>query len=150
MAREVQRLTTFSHLRLTTRPHRVNPPASYLCRDATPEEERHQKELSGIHFQTRVHFYANESAVLAIKSDSTNYPAGSILIKEKLGPKEEVTSIAGMIKRTPGYNANHGDWEYFYFEKSGKLSAGKIESCIRCHQAAKSSDRVFSLSDFLE
>ena len=48
-----------------------------------------------------------------------------------------------MVKRAPGYDPEHGDWEYFYFEDPAKIEQGKIQSCVRCHAGAKATDHVF-------
>ena len=49
----------------------------------------------------------------------------------------------GMIKRAPGYDPEHGDWEYFFFEDIAKIEHGKIASCVNCHHGAKDKDHVF-------
>jgi len=48
-----------------------------------------------------------------------------------------------MIKRRPGYDPAHGDWEYFYFEDANKVESGKMNSCIQCHSGAADKDYVF-------
>jgi hypothetical protein len=48
-----------------------------------------------------------------------------------------------MVKRSSGYDAKHGDWEYFYFENPAKIESGRISSCVQCHDSAKKQDYVF-------
>ena len=51
--------------------------------------------------------------------------------------------VGGMVKRSPGYDPEHGDWEYFYFEGKGEPQGGRIASCVQCHDSVKSKDHVF-------
>lgn len=50
-----------------------------------------------------------------------------------------------MIKREPGYDPQHGDWEYLYVvqKPEKKVTRGRLESCIKCHWQAKDRDYVF-------
>ncbi|MDB6068335.1 MAG: hypothetical protein JWR26_4543 [Pedosphaera sp.] len=51
--------------------------------------------------------------------------------------------VGGMVKRAPGYDPAHGDWEYFYFDDAAKIQSGRIASCVGCHETAKGKDYVF-------
>ena len=51
--------------------------------------------------------------------------------------------VGGMIKRAPGYDPAHGDWEYFYFEKPEKIERGRIATCVKCHAYAHTTDHVY-------
>jgi hypothetical protein len=56
-----------------------------------------------------------------------------------------VTAVAGLIKHPPGYNAKTDDWEFFYFEKDGKMERGvegALSACADCHHGAVT-DYVF-------
>ena len=50
-----------------------------------------------------------------------------------------------MIKREPGYDPGHGDWEYadVRLEPEKKVARGKIASCIACHDGKKNDDYLF-------
>jgi len=73
---------------------------------------------------------------------------GSIIIIEKHpdangdNPPQAYTM---MIKREPGYDPGHGDWEYadVRLEPEKKVSRGKIASCIACHDGKKNDDYLF-------
>lgn len=96
---------------------------------------------------------------LAAKSfPSSEYPIGGVIVKEKRvgffsDPEHEdelnsygsdqFDGVGGMIKREPGFDPEHGDWEYFYFEDASKITRGKIQSCIECHAMARETDFVF-------
>ncbi len=47
------------------------------------------------------------------------------------------------MKRSAGYDPEHGDWEYFYFEDRKKIESGPIASCIQCRSSAQAHDYVF-------
>jgi len=51
--------------------------------------------------------------------------------------------VGGMIKRALGYDPEHGDWEYFFYEDPAKIDSGKLGNCIDCHQNASARDYVF-------
>jgi hypothetical protein len=110
--------------------------------------------VSGPHAQTAISIFMNEVAAEAFGKPNTTYPVGSVIVKEKkaLGylsstqPGEKAKAndgVGGMIKRPPGYDAAHGDWEYFYFEDANKVESGKMNSCIQCHRGAAGTDYVF-------
>lgn len=97
------------------------------------------------------------------------YPVGTAILKEKLqpvaapnqppanpapsannkangppAPQYTTELFTGMLKREAGYNPAGGDWEYFVISGDANklLARGKIDSCIDCHQAYKSTDYV--------
>lgn len=51
--------------------------------------------------------------------------------------------VGGMVKRSSGYDPNHGDWEYFFIDDVAKIESGRIAACRNCHDTAKASDHVF-------
>jgi hypothetical protein len=75
-------------------------------------------------------------------------PVGAIVVKEKhhdpvvTGPPVE---FGAMIKREPGYDPAHGDWEYLFvaMKPEKTVARGKLESCIDCHSNAKDKDYLF-------
>ena len=96
----------------------------------------------------------NDAASATFGRPNTIYPVGSIIVKEKKAsayrsatqPQRWTAAndgVGGMIKRPPGYDPTHGDWEYFYFEDASKIEHGKMTSCIQCHSGASSKDYVF-------
>ena len=95
----------------------------------------------------------NKSAAEAFGTNATVFPVGAVVVKQKsiLGYRdtngawirEADTGVGGMVKRNPGYDPTHGDWEYFYFQDPKKIESGHIPSCIQCHESARDKDRVF-------
>jgi hypothetical protein len=49
-----------------------------------------------------------------------------------------------MIKRAKGYDPANGDWEYFFHDKAGKFTSGKLATCANCHNTAVQ-DHTFSV-----
>ncbi len=96
----------------------------------------------------------NELAENAFRRRSSAYPVGSVVVKEKTalgymseGNEQTMTrphdGVGGMVKRPPGFDAAHGDWEYFYFEEPSRIESGRISSCVQCHGGASARDHVF-------
>lgn len=137
---------------MTPEPVSVNPEFAMLCIGASKELVDTARIEHGPHANCTVKIYMNESAVAAFQQN-TRYPVGSVVIKEKerfgywTKDRQELqgtgNGVGGMIKRAPGFDSQHGDWEYFYFEDIQHIESGKMESCIRCHSKAANSDFVF-------
>jgi hypothetical protein len=131
----------------------VDPGLAMLCRGARQVEVEAARKVSGPHAHTAVNIFMNSVATDAFGKANATYPVGSIIVKEKkaLGywsatqPSEMAKAndgVGGMIKRPPGYDPTHGDWEYFYFEEANQIESGKIDACIQCHSGA-AKDYVF-------
>jgi hypothetical protein len=95
----------------------------------------------------------NELAAEAFAAKVAPYPVGAVIVKEKhflsyrgadgKTVNQPVSGVGGMVKRASGYDAQDGDWEYFYFEDAAKIEHGPIESCANCHASTKTVDHVF-------
>ena len=132
-------------VRLTERPHPVAPLTAALCTIPSQAVVEREKLLTGPHYQTSVHLYASPAALPTIKNRTAPFPVGAVIVKEKLTSDGKVSGVGGMIKRQPGYDAANGDWEYFYYGGPGEFSSGRLEGCVACHRAAKSTDHVYSV-----
>jgi hypothetical protein len=108
----------------------------------------------GPHAFCSVNIYMNEVAATAFEQSASPYPVNSVIVKEKWASADSPDHIhlqgsnlpdgvGGMIKRPPGYDPDHGDWEYFNFENPNKIESGRISSCVQCHQSAEKTDHVF-------
>ncbi len=136
---------------VTNEPVLVSAQFAALCAPAYDPEADLKK--FGPHAQTAVRIFMNDSAAGAFRAASGNYPVGSVVVKEKQSrapvaglskdPNQSTDAVGGMIKRAPGYDPAHGDWEYFYFTSGGKIESGRIESCVNCHAAAAKKGYVF-------
>jgi hypothetical protein len=131
--------------RLTKQPRRVQPSIATLCTTPTAQAIEAVKNATGLHHEALVHIYANALATEArtTKADSFAFPAGAVIIKEKLGLDDAVIAVGGMRKRSAGFDPANGDWEYFYATRLGAFSIGKLANCTACHSRAKETDYVF-------
>jgi len=138
----------------------VNPELAMLCRGASQADVERARKMQGPHAHTRIRVFMSTGAAEAFKlrqkdepPSAAAYPVGSIVVKEKKGESYFVgrgtersktdDGVGGMIKRERGYDPEHGDWEYFYFEDPAKVESGRIVSCVACHAGAAATDYVF-------
>ncbi len=125
------------------------PIDSALWADCRPMSEVMigSRKKFGPHAEFFAVFFMNPPAANNFKSGDPPYPPGSVIVKEKQSSyfDDEMSGpgMAGMIKREPGYDPNHGDWEYFFVDDDTPLAQGKLPSCIDCHQRVADRDYVF-------
>jgi hypothetical protein len=135
---------------LTAEPLRVDRSVFLRCDLPRPEELK-VRQARGPHFLPAVKFIADAAATEAIQADPQGtmkkpLPVGATIVKEKYWNETgKPTAWTAMIKREPGYDAEHGDWEYLYVELGDKseVTRGKIKSCVQCHSIAKEKDYLF-------
>lgn len=158
----------YKYLRkMTPVPARVDGRLSSQCAPVTKAQVDGVRKAFGPHAFAYVNIYMNRDALDAFAAGS-HYPPGSIIIKEKIAdtpagfvhdsraasaPAKSAASrpasapaargVGGMIKQRKGYDPEHGDWEYFYFEDINNITKGKIENCIQCHKNTAETDYVF-------
>jgi hypothetical protein len=132
--------------RLTKKPHYVSPGIAFSCAGPTKEELQKETARTGPHFDTMVHLYVNPAAADSITAKEAEFPAGSVIVKEKIDFNKKITGIGGMIKRAKGYDPANGDWEFFYYMPGGEFFTGKLANCIDCHNSG-TRDHVFSVWD---
>ena len=124
--------------RLTAKPKSISAEMAGMC-TTIPADKKF-----GPHSRHYVHQYRNELALTA-KGD---FPAGSVLVKEKLSPKGSpdgplaVAFATGMIKQPKGTSPKSGDWLFFEVVE-GTVATAKMEGCAGCHSSAKR-DYVFT------
>lgn len=84
------------------------------------------------------------------------YAPGTVIVKENFQDHEHApgraASVTAMIKRLPGYDPEHGDWEYLEFSAAGILTlAGSSRRpevnvrCVQCHANVAERDYVFAI-----
>ncbi len=129
-------------------------------------EEDKEQVRAGPHIDTVFNLYVNALAENTVTQKSPTFPTSAIVVLEELesrahslqlwdreeepiaGPNRP--QIYGMIKRTPGFDPQNGNWEYFYagtleFAETGGFAKGRLEGCIACHAKAKDADYVFKV-----
>ena len=94
----------------------------------------------------RINIFLNPTAEQHTPNLAGSFAKGSIIVKEKLDTNGVVTAVGGMIKRGSDFDPANNNWEYFYAEKTGGITTGRLASCIACHSNAKASDYVFSVT----
>jgi hypothetical protein len=99
---------------------------------------------AGVHFNVYVNS-TGQKAMLGEKSPA--FPAGSVIVKEKLASKESTNPqlLTVMIKHEKGYNERSGDWEYMVTDGTGAKVEGRgmMENCQACHVGQKKTDYLF-------
>ncbi len=130
----------------------VNPELAMLCRGATKGEVDAARVRFGPHANTGILIFMNDQAATAFRTNASHFPVGAVVVKQKTvhgyigkSGKQIVgdNGVGGMVKRSPGFDPKHGDWEYFYFEDPKKIQSGRIATCVQCHASAREQDYVF-------
>ncbi len=126
-------------------PHRVESWLARLCRSATLEEMRVEKENP--HTDKFVTVYVNPVGQRAMFDPVVKqFPVGTVIVKEKLTTSKSTKPelLTAMVKRAKGFNKGNGDWEYMVLDGAGsKIQArGKLAKCQSCHTAWKPTDFV--------
>ena len=102
------------------------------------------QKTHGPHGSRWVRVYANRSAASAMRErDLTDFPVGSIIVKEKLLKPTDSSpeGVAFMIKHGKGAFTESGGWEFVYYPLPGKTGAYK--GCVTCHRVGAKRDYVF-------
>ncbi len=136
--------------KVTEKPFPIALQFYYFCRAPSPEQIQQQKDLEklhGPHAKASIIVRVNPIGLAQFKAGQP-VPVGTMVVKEKYpdySPDATPAAVAAMIKHEPGYDPEHGDWEYAYeqFSPEHKMSRGKIESCIECHKGTRSTDYLF-------
>jgi hypothetical protein len=142
-----------NYQQITKRAVFVNPELAMLCRGVSKAEVDAARVKFGPHANTGILIYMNRLAADSFATNAISFPVGAVIVKQKTihGHMDKVgkrvreadTGVGGRVKRAVGYDPQHGDWEYFYFEEAGKIEQGRISTCVQCHSAAKDKDYVF-------
>ena len=99
----------------------------------------------GPHGERTILVRTNPEAIDSVQERHAPLPVGTVVVKEKHasetadGPPNE---YGAMVQREPGYDPEHGDWEYVYVTRKPVLmiTRGKLASCIDCHAKARDKD----------
>ncbi|HBB94139.1 MAG TPA: hypothetical protein DC054_02000 [Blastocatellia bacterium] len=106
------------------------------------------KAISTPHADKFVRVYVNDVGLAPmLEAKSPQFPAGTIIVKEKLPNKTSNTPefFTIMVKRETAYDPDNGDWQYLIMEPDmAKLEKpSDVENCQSCHATwAKTSDFV--------
>jgi Cytochrome P460 len=129
--------------RLNAEPRNVGASLAMLCRLPSDDEQAFMESQHGSYYMND---YVNEIGLVAMTEESYPvFPAGTVIVKEKLGDALNTTpdALGIMIKHEAGYNASTGDWEYFYWEAPNTLLPDENNYCANCHLEAALTDSVY-------
>jgi len=81
---------------------------------------------------------ANPIGAAAYLAEANPLPVGSIVIKEEYNNADcsddaKLVRWAAMLKRSPGFDAEHGDWHWQWVNRNRTVAADGKASCIACH-----------------
>jgi len=132
---------------VTKDPIRISKEAFELCRPRS-DAFTAERKARGPHFAPAVKLFANDIALKQLRTEETYaMPVGATIVKEKWWNEAEKSpyAYAAMIKREPGYDPKHGNWEYVYVPISEEkpVERGLLKSCIDCHATAEKRDFLF-------
>jgi hypothetical protein len=130
----------------TAEPINVSAEIFSLCRSPTLAENAFVDTEHGQHMLMD---WLNPGARAGFEALGTrDFAPGSAIVKEKLDyrPNAEplLVAIGIMLKHEPGFDPEHGDWEFGYWEEEPGLIDGPDQSayCADCH-ASSPTDFVF-------
>jgi hypothetical protein len=133
---------------LSAQPFDVSVEILALCRAPTASEQAFvESEHSGF----ALRHWANPEAFPGVDDEAvTSFIEGSALVKQKIGYRAGdglpvVLALGIMVKRSPGFNASTGDWEFAYYtETDGILADPETQAaCGPCHASPRAKDFVF-------
>lgn len=126
---------------------KVNDEPAIMHREAAAKCASARDAQNGPHARFYLSVYVNDIGRKVIADVKPKFPVGTLLVKEKLRlPTSRTPELrTAMYKHEPGYDPDHGDWEYFVItgEDLQVTARGKLENCRDCHLAKKDTDYVF-------
>jgi hypothetical protein len=88
--------------------------------------------------------YVNQVAIDSIKAKKGKFADSAMIVQDNFGKDKKLKFIDVMYK-VKGFNPQGGDWFWAQFKPSGKVDQeGKIDECIKCHDAQKTNDYVYT------
>jgi len=77
------------------------------------------------------------------------YPAGTIVVKASTRPERDFIGLIAIMRKRPGFDPAHGDWEFVEYTRSGARQpfnrVAGADDCWDCHANATDRDWVFTL-----
>lgn len=132
---------------VNTEPYYISAAVDALCRAPTAANYADERKKNP-HAATYITVYVNNVGREAMFSKDVQFPAGSVIVKQKVGNSSEGQKpllYTIMKKRERGYNPEVGDWQFLVVSGNGTQleASGKIESCKGCHVRKGNTDFVF-------
>ena len=119
-----------------------------LCRSPTAAENAFTASAHGRH---ALRDWANPSAMEGIGvKGASGFATGATIVKEKFVIDQAsgvfvLAALGIMVKRSTGFDAAGGDWEFVYWNAADGVSRGPVQlaTCTSCHAGAGATDFVF-------
>jgi len=100
------------------------------------------------HNSNWVGIYVDELAKDTYLNAGAPYPECAKIVKPIYNDAEgkSVRKLTIMVKMSPGYDPENGDWWYASYDATGLnvRSQGRLDGCIPCHKQAAETDYLFS------
>ncbi|HET6283458.1 MAG TPA: cytochrome P460 family protein [Polyangia bacterium] len=131
----------------TDKPVSISNDIFALCRSPTLPEQTFVDSEHGRH--RYLLDWLNPGAVTGFAAQGSKpFPVGAAIVKEKLVSTASGYELAArgiMVKRMPGFDVKHVDWDFAYWEPSSGVVSGSDQSqyCAGCHASAASTDFIF-------
>lgn len=97
--------------------------------------------------KTFARVFANELALGQIYNEKPVFPAGSMIVREKLLKETDFVPelVTGMVKHEKGFSPKSNDWEFFVLDAniSNVKESERVGDCSKCHVQASNTDFVF-------
>ena len=132
---------------VNTEPYYISAAVNVLCRAPTAADYADERKKNP-HAATYITVYVNNVGREAMFSKDVQFPAGSVIVKQKVGNSSEgqkTLLYTIMKKRARGYNPEVGDWQFLVVSGNGTQleASGKLENCQACHVRRSDTDFVF-------
>jgi hypothetical protein len=129
----------------------IMPDQTVFLKNQIPRRESSSKKKENpSHGQNDSTFgivYANDLAKAKIEKENPDFPAGSIIVREKNQAIDSLIpqTVIAMVKREKGFSKQTGDWEFFVFDGADlKIERRETKGdCAKCHASAAKTDWVF-------
>ena len=128
----------------------VRQQSPYTKWDAVTAKNVETPGIGGAH-GSNPRIYANPTAVQNLSSP----PQGSIFVIDDYAEDGKTRNNVSIMYRAKGTDPEHNDWYWLRYLPNGSIAragstqgarpiAGKVTSCIECHEKAGGKDLVFS------
>jgi len=86
----------------------------------------------------------NNVVVSGMENFSGTLGDGAIIVKRSVGGDTDEAEALTIMWKVSGFDPANNDWFWANITESGVVNAqGTIETCVRCHNAARGNDFVF-------
>lgn len=97
--------------------------------------------------KTFARVFANDLALGQIYNDKPAFPAGAMIVREKLLKETDAVPelVTVMLKHEKGFSPKSNDWEFFVLDANiaNVKKTEKVGDCSKCHVQASETDFVF-------